>query len=395
MTLTSEAATTRSADRRIYSFTTVASAALYIVLTIAPVLAVKLATDLGFSNGQIGLLLSLELGSFALATLPSYFWLRRVNIRKAVYVLATVAVLGNIASGFFTDFGALAVCRIVTALAAGSITVIILGIGVKASNPVRAFGLFVLAQTVVGAVVLFLFPLVYTNLPISALFWTLAALAALVIPVARVLDGDLLKAREGGPQSTATRRDVPRFVAGLAAVFLLFLGAIGVYSFLGQIAVEAGVEVDAVSIAFSVATIVGIAGSLLATVLGERRRAWITVGIAFVAIVVAVGFVFGLTSAAVLTISAVLILLAWNYLPPYLFSAIGRASGSPYALSTTNLLVGIAFAIGPVAAGQILESAGASALITAGVIVLAVAAVAGTFAAATRAHGDESITTAA
>ena len=393
MTLTSEAATTRSADRRIYTFTTVASAALYIVLLIAPVLAVKLATDLGFSNGEIGLLLSLELGSFALATLPSYFWLRRVNIRKAVYVLATVAVLGNVASGFFADFGPLAACRIVTALAAGSITVIILGIGGKASNPARSFGLFVLAQVVMGAVVLLLFPLVYANLPISALFWTLAALAVLVVVVARVLDGDLLKAREGEEQSTGAHRDVPRYVAGLAAVFLLFLAAIGVYSFLGQIAVQAGVDIDSVSIAFSIATIVGIAGPIVATVLGERRRAWVTVGVAFVIIVVAVALAFGLTSAVMLTVSAALISLAWNYLPPYLFSAVGRASGSPYALSTINLLVGIAFAIGPVAAGQILENAGANVLIIVGVIVLAAAAVAGTFAAATRAHGEESITT--
>lgn len=376
------AASIQSVDRGIYTLTAVASSTLYVVLLIAPVLAIKLATDLAFSNGEIGALLSIELGAFALATVPSYLWLRRVDIRKAIYVLAVLVIGGNVISGFMTDFGSLAVARALTALSAGSITVIVLAIGGKASNPARAFGVFILAQCIVGAVVLFLFPIVYANLPIGAIYWTMAGLAALLLLFVHVLDGGLLRRADDVANTGQTGRDVKRYVLGLLAVLLLFVAGAGLWSFLGQIAVMAGQSPTSVSLAFSIATIIGIVAPLAVTLLGERRGSWIFIAVGSAVMVVSVVLLFGMTSGIVLIISATLFTLGWNFLPPYLFAAIGRTSGSPYALSTTNLLVGVGFAIGPAVAGQMLEATGSSTPLLLGCMaVLTLAGIAGAFSA--------------
>src|SRR5699024_4617088 len=133
-------------ERGTYIYIGVYSAVLYMVLLIAPVITSKLVEQYGLSATQVGGLLSLELGAFSLATIPAYLWLRKVNLVIATQVFTIIAVLGNIASGFVDNYVLLVICRVITSLAAGSITVIILGLSGKTSNPGRAYGLFVAAQ---------------------------------------------------------------------------------------------------------------------------------------------------------------------------------------------------------------------------------------------------------
>lgn len=363
----------RSTDRSIYAVTGAMSGVLYLVLLIAPVLAIKLAVDLGFTEGQVGAVFSFELGAFALATIPSYLWLQRVNIRTAMYSFGAVVVLADVLSGFVVDFGPFVAIRIVAALAAGSMTVMILGIGGKTSNPARAFGLFILAQCVTGAIVLFFFPLVFIGLPIGALYWTMAGLLLVVLPLVRMLDQDILK---GGASSETDEdvlhKDSPRFFAGLLAVLFLFASAGGLWAFFGVFAEAAGISLDATSLSLSIATILGIAAPLTATILGDRPRVRPYVIGGFILMLISVALLFGLGSAFVFALSASLFNLGWNFLPAYLFSAIGRASGgSPHALSTTNLLVGVGFSVGPLGAGYVLEGAGGvPTLLVSGLVVL-------------------------
>ncbi|TAP44967.1 MFS transporter [Arthrobacter sp. S39] len=384
MTITPTMAPTHSADRAIYTVTAVMSGVLYLVLLIAPILAVKLAVDLGFSEGQTGTVFSFELGAFGLATIPSYLWLRRVNIRTAMFGFGAVVIFANVLSGFITDFGPFVAIRVVAAAAAGSLTVIILGIGGKASDPARAFGLFILAQCITGAIVLFFFPLIFNDLPVGALYLTMAGLVFVVLPVARMLDGNLLKrqaADKNDAEKAAAPRDTPRFIAGLAAVFFLFASASGLWAFFGIFAEAAGISLDEIGFSLSVATILGIAAPLTVTIVGDRPRIRPYVIAGFLLMLVSIGLLFGLGSVLVFAISATLLNLGWNFLPAYLFSAINRTSGaSPHALSTTNLLVGLGFSIGPLTAGLLLESTGVNSLLTTAAISLALGLASTTFA---------------
>ncbi|NKX50768.1 MFS transporter, partial [Arthrobacter deserti] len=59
-------------DRGIYAYIAVFSAVLYMVLLIAPVIAGKLVQQFGLAPTEVGMLFSLELGAFSLATVPAY-----------------------------------------------------------------------------------------------------------------------------------------------------------------------------------------------------------------------------------------------------------------------------------------------------------------------------------
>jgi predicted MFS family arabinose efflux permease len=191
-TLTTHGARTGS-DRGTYAFIAVYSAVLYTVLLIAPVIAGKLVERFGLTPVELGGLFSLELAAFSLATLPAYLWLRRLNLRTATYLFTAVVTAGNLASGFMDNFAALAATRFITSLAAGSITVILLTLSARTSNPSRAFGIFVVFQLAMGALILAVFPALYAGTGVAAIYWTLAGLAVLCLFVVRLIDGDALR----------------------------------------------------------------------------------------------------------------------------------------------------------------------------------------------------------
>lgn len=58
------------------------SASLYMVLLITPMITTKLVEQYSLSASAVGTLLFIEIGAFSFATIPSYFWLRRVNLTR-------------------------------------------------------------------------------------------------------------------------------------------------------------------------------------------------------------------------------------------------------------------------------------------------------------------------
>ncbi|MCG2620521.1 MFS transporter [Arthrobacter sp. I2-34] len=346
-------------DRGIYTYIAVFSAVLYMVLLIAPVIAGKLVQQFGLTPGQVGMLFSFELGAFSLATVPAYLWLRRMNLNTATYLFTAVAIAGNIVSGFLDSFALLVAARVVTSLAAGSITVIILTLSGKTSNPSRAFGIFVVFQLLMGAVILAVFPALFANAGVAAIYWTMAALAACCLPVVRKIDGDILRREPvAGVAGAAGTVPVGKFVAGLAAVLLFYVGLSGVWSFMAQIAGGAGVDLSTVSMVLAIATVPGIISSLLATVLGDspKRRMFLLAG--YVGLAAAVALLFGVSGVLQFAAAAMIFKFAWTFILPYLLSSLADLGGSGHVMNTTNLMIGTGFAIGPALSGVLIETSG-------------------------------------
>ncbi|WP_120520998.1 MFS transporter [Arthrobacter celericrescens] len=368
---------TRASDRGTYTYVAVYSAVLYTVLLIAPVVAGKLIQQFGLTPVQLGGLFSLELGAFSLATVPAYLWLRRINLRTASYLFTAVVIAGNLLSGFVDSFPLLVAVRFVTSLAAGSITVILLTLSGKTSNPSRAFGIFVVFQLAMGALILAVFPALFAGAGVSAIYWTLAGLGVACLVVVNRIDGEVL--RREVPAAAAARTKVPlaKFVAGLAAVFLFYVALSGVWSFMAQISAAAGTELSATSLVLSVATVAGIASALVATVLGDtpRRRLYLIAG--YLGMALSVALLFGAPGLIQFAVAAVIFKFAWTFILPYLLSTLADLSGGGHVMNTTNLMIGGGFAVGPVLSGALIQSGGGSFT---GMLALSLAGVLASFA---------------
>jgi predicted MFS family arabinose efflux permease len=380
-------------DRGIYTFIAVFSAVLYTVLLIAPVIAGKLVQQFGLTPTEVGSLFSLELGAFSLATVPAYLWLRRVNLVAAVYGFTALVIAGNVASGFATTFALLMVLRFVTSLAAGSITVVILTLSGKTSNPSRAFGIFVVFQLIMGAIILSVFPALFAAANVGAIYFTLAGLAVCCLPFVRLIDGEALRrpqqpdAAEATGQPAAGRPvNKTKFAIGLAAVLLFYVGLSGVWSFMGQIAGGSGIDLSTTSIVLALATIPGIISPLIAAVLGDspHRRWFLLLG--YVALAVGVSLLFGGPGVVQFAIAAFVFKFAWTFILPYLLSSLSDLGGGGHVMNTTNLMIGGGFAIGPILSGVLIESSGGFGAMLAVAIAGVVLSLAGAMAIQGRAH---------
>lgn len=306
---------------------------------------------------QIGALFSLELGAFSLATLPAYLWLTRIDLRTASYLFTGIIVAGNLASGVLDCFALLVVVRVAASLAAGSITVILLTLSGKTANPSRAFGIFVVCQLAMGALVLAVFPTIYAGADVAAVYRTLAGLTAACLPFVRLIDGQVRRQARTA-DIVGERPPVGRFVIGLAAVFLFYVSLSGVWTFMAQISGGAGIDLSASSSVLSVATVAGIASALVAAIVGDspRRRQYLLAG--YLGMAASIVLLFGAPGLMRFAVAAIVFKFAWTFILPYLLSTLSELGSGGQVMNSTNLMIGSGFAVGPYLSG-VLISAGA------------------------------------
>jgi hypothetical protein len=249
---------------------------------------------------------------------------------------------------------------VVTSLAAGSITVIILTLSGKTSNPSRAFGIFVVFQLAMGALILAVFPSLFAGAGVAAIYWTLAGLAVLCLLVVNRIDGEVL--RTSSPAATSAPSRVPLFkaAAGMAAVLLFYVALSGVWSFMAQISAGSGIDLSASSLILSLATVAGILSALTATALGDtpRRRIYLIAGYAGMAL--SIGLLFGSPAFIRFAIAAVIFKFAWTFILPDLLSTLSDLSNGGHLMNTTNLMIGSGFSIGPIVSGALIQSGAGS-----------------------------------
>lgn len=363
------------------------SAVLYSVLLVAPVIATMLAADYNLSAGEVGLIASVELGCFSLATIPAYLWLRRANIRWVSVACITVVIAGNVFSALAPTFESLVGLRAITALAAGSITVIILSISAKTTNPSRSYGVFLVAQLGMGAAILLLFPVLFAGRSVAAVYLTLAVLALLCLPASFCLKGMELKKSAAGNSASDSRTvetsgaprhrtDVVALIAALLAVFGFYFSLGGAWTFMVQIGAAGGTEIGLAATMLGVATAAGAVIALIATIVGESRRANFFIMLGYAAMGAAMLLLFGGPGLIRFVIAVFIFKLAWSWLLPFLLSTVSRVGGTQ-VMNSTNLMIGGGLAVGPFIAGQIIEATGSfGPMLTTAIIVLGIAAIA-------------------
>ncbi|HBO5652131.1 TPA: MFS transporter, partial [Pseudomonas aeruginosa] len=209
------------------------------VLLITPMITTKLVEQYSLSASAVGTLLFIEIGAFSFATIPSYFWLRRVNLTRATWIFGTTAVMGNVLSGLVGSYELLIIFRVVAAVAAGSITVIILTMARKTKNPSRSYALFLASQLGMAAIFLAAYPVLFENRSVSAIYYALALLALVCLPLAGLIDPNTYKreaAAEKAEQSPASDRTSKRLdltgAMGLATILLFYISLSGVWAFM-------------------------------------------------------------------------------------------------------------------------------------------------------------------
>ncbi len=326
-------------------------------LLVAPALAAQLAAEMGIGPSQIGTYFFVENGAFSAASLLSLFWLGRLNVRVVGLVALAVFILGNLATPMvLPGYKSLLLMRAVTGFGGGTLMVLSMISAQDAENPERVFGYWVVGQLVAGAIGLALLPHLFATYGLSSFYILLGVIALLLSPLYK---GFLAPAASEGPKSTSATsgRFIILGVLAVLAILAFYVAIGGVWTFASMAATQAGIEGASVGTILAIASLFGIAGSMLAAFLGGRsaRRAMLLLGYAIlVASIVAVATLHG-SAAYVVAICA--FKFAWTFVLPFIIAEAASRDPSGRLVASTTLIIGTGLSLGPLFAGNLLEAA--------------------------------------
>ncbi|MDH4564740.1 MFS transporter [Pseudomonas sp. BN411] len=325
------------------------------VLLTAPAIATRLAVELGLNPEQIGNLFSIELGAMSLATLPSFWWLKRVDCRRAALIAALLFIAGNLASAATASYLPLAALRFVTALAGGSLMVLCLSCAATLPNPSRAYGFWVLGQLVLGAIGLSLLPRLFEAYGLGVVYLLLATLTLLGLPLVRAFPAAHRAPERPARSGSASRWKVAAAILGLLG-FYVALSA--VWTFIGAIGAQAGLNAQASGDILAIATLMGIAGAGCATLIGERLPRTPLLCSGFGLMVAATLLLLDQPLLARFAVAVLLFKFTWTYVLPFILASLVELDESGRLMSLSNLVIGSGLALGPAMAGHLLGDSG-------------------------------------
>ncbi|WP_159876120.1 MFS transporter [Aquitalea denitrificans] len=329
------------------------------VLMMAPAVASQLANQLQLGPVAIGNLFSAELGAMSLATLPAMFWLPRVNWRSAAWLAVLVFITANLLSATTVSYPLLLGLRFVSALAGGSLMILCLSAAATLPNRDRVYGLWVMGQLALGAVGLVAMPSLFARFGIAACYVGLALLMALCAPLARCFPQGLQgTAPTHAPAAPGPRRG--RAALGIIATLAFYISLSGVWTFVGQIAVQSGIAPQQSGNIFAIATLLGVAGAGTASLIGRQlpRARLLLAG--FAMMMAAMLLLLHNPALARFAIAALLFKFSWTFILPFILATLADIDHSGKLMNATNLVIGGGLAIGPALAGQLIAANGGS-----------------------------------
>ncbi|GCE36743.1 Permeases of the major facilitator superfamily [Rhodococcus wratislaviensis] len=329
------------------------------LLLMAPAVASQLQLQLGLNPSQTGDLFSAELGAMSFASIPAMWWMRKFNIRTMSTIFGTVFIVGNISSAYIGEFGTLLAIRFCTSLAGGSLMVLCMSLAAQTKDRNRVYGLWVMGQLSFGAIGLAVLPHFFDTFGIGIVYWVLAILMIVALPLVRFLPQRNIAADHISDEQTGpTPKYVLRAALGLVAVLAFYISLSGIWTFVGGIAGASLIGTETSSVILSIATVLGIAGSALATVLGDRPNTRTNLLVGYLAMTLSVALLAGMPGLLRFAAAALLFKFTWTFILPYIMSTLSGLDRSGRLVNLANIAIGGGFALGPFMGGRLVESAG-------------------------------------
>ncbi|HEI8866697.1 TPA: MFS transporter [Serratia odorifera] len=324
------------------------------ILMTAPAVAAQLASEWRLSPTQIGRLFSTELGAMSLATLPAWWWIGRMDWRKVAGLAATVFLFANLASALTGDFSTLLPLRFIASLAGGTLMILCITCAAGTANPSRVYAGWVLGQLLLGMIGLLVLPSLFSHFGLMVVYLILAALMLCCLP--------LLVAFPRGFQAptaqSATAAPSPLVRLGaLLAVLCFYISLSAVWTFIGNIGINAGLSAIHNGQVLAAATVFGIVGAATAALAGGmRRRLLMTLG--YLLLTVSIALLLNTPALLRFAAAAVMFKFTWTFVLPFILAQVAELDNNGKLMNGINLVIGGGMAIGPLLAGYLLQTSG-------------------------------------
>lgn len=328
-----------------------------LVMMTTPVLAYQLATEWQFSPSHVGTFFFYEQIFMGVAALPAIYWAKRYSPQKVMKVFILLFILGNFLSLFANSLTTLVLARSSAAFAAGSIMIVTMAACSMTSKPARTFALWLLGQTIFGALAILVLPHLFAQFGLKAFFVLLIVLMLIATPFYKQFSNEIPQA----PQQTAQHANHPSSLSiiwsiiGVASVLSFFMSISSIWTFLTSIGLNSHIPEASINGYLSFATLFGILGCFIATFIGHRVSRIVVVIIGFILFFISLFLMLGTIAASTFMTSIVVFKFAWMFTFPFILASLAMMDHTGSIMKYVSLMIAIGMGVGPGISGQIIE----------------------------------------
>jgi DHA1 family inner membrane transport protein len=242
-----------------------------------PQLLESIMADHGTLEGAVGQMFSFENGSFFITLLLASGPIASMSRARTALTGILVLVVGNIASAYAGSFDALLMARIITGIGAGLISAAGTAAAASSRQPERVFAIITVLHNIILSAEFKIIPYVKTETDPAGCYLMMAAVGVASLPLCRwLLPPRKSDADERGLVALLLSAPNRIFAVAVMVGMLIFeAGQSGVFTFIDQIGIQAGLDADQRGTILSVTSFMGLAGGVLAACLGTRfGRIW-------------------------------------------------------------------------------------------------------------------------
>jgi len=328
-----------------------------------PILLGSAAKYLSLNEEQAGLLASSYFAGFLLVCVSAVVWMRRVNWRYVGVIGSLILAVGLTASAMTASFQALLGTMAVSGVGAGILYALAICILSGTQNPDRNFGIKLLAEVILAALLLLILPMYVSELwGFKGLMMCVAAVVSVCGFAAFWLPVQGRKANErAGVEGTHLQKNGPIWLA-LMALMIYFAGLSGIWAFLERIGTSNGLAIETIGICLSLSLVGGALGAFCAAWWGERFGRTLPLILSTVLLMGGMVMYSTTQNVTAFAVASFVFAYAWNYGLPYQMGIVVSLDqkGSLAVLISSFLSLGAI--IGPAVGGMLIVSEGFAGL---------------------------------
>lgn len=377
------------------------SAASVTIFLLAPLVVGRaMSAPLSWDAEAAASLVSLYFFGYLGACLSAGLWAARFNWRILAVVSTLMLAMGIAATALVTEPAIAGGLFAMAGLGAGILYTLTTCVVAESHDPTRNFGIKIVAEQIIGALMILALPLLVGG-SLKALLLPVAAIVLMLGITGYALPrGSVAMAQAADPAARANGGRGLRWTA-LLALFVFFGTLSGFWAFIERIGAEQGLGAKMISIALAIGVICGGAGAFLAALLGERFGRSLPVLVSAVVLVIAIAVLVRGSSQFGFVLALGALDLAWNLSLVYMLSTSSSLDmdGRLAPLLASALAAGaacgpmVAASAGTVFSGDADFSLLPSALLAVGGVLFAAALFRFLDGAALRLHASDKIVT--
>lgn len=291
-----------------------------LTIVILPGIVGVIAESLQLNPGQVGIVMSADIVTMALAMGVAAFLIHKWNWRVMAVIGLAFLLLGTVASIGANSFESMILARFIAGIGEGIAVSVAFAIFGGTRNPDREFGVYLVVILSVAATFLYFIPAI---LDMGGKSWVFALIA--IIIVINFLFVSWLPASHGEdhPASRPDVQPLPYLLValGLATVFFYFMAQGEAWAFMERIADAAGLPGETIGAGLALSNIGGIVGALIAAVVNIRFGRALPIIISAIISIAGLLVLLGEINGLRFGLATILYLFAWNLTQPY-FSGI-------------------------------------------------------------------------